>query len=75
MKAIQVTGPRRLELAEVPVPEPAEGEVLAFAEMQESFFGVANRTQRDLDNTAGRGEGTVRGSLVGINSMVGGNTE
>jgi L-iditol 2-dehydrogenase len=28
MKAIQVTGPRRLELAEVPVPEPAEGEVL-----------------------------------------------
>ena len=28
MKAIQVTGPRRLQLTEVPVPEPAEGEVL-----------------------------------------------
>ncbi|MCI0789605.1 MAG: zinc-binding dehydrogenase [Chloroflexi bacterium] len=28
MKAIQVTGPRRLELTDVPVPEPADGEVL-----------------------------------------------
>ena len=28
MKAIQVTGPRRLDLAEVPIPEPADGEVL-----------------------------------------------
>ena len=28
MKAIQVTGPRRLELAEIPIPEPADGEVL-----------------------------------------------
>ncbi len=28
MKAIQVTGPQRLQLIEVPVPEPAEGEVL-----------------------------------------------
>ena len=28
MKAIQVTGPRRLKLADVPVPKPADGEVL-----------------------------------------------
>jgi len=28
MKAIQVTGPRRLQLTEAPVPEPGEGEVL-----------------------------------------------
>jgi 2-desacetyl-2-hydroxyethyl bacteriochlorophyllide A dehydrogenase len=28
MKAIQVTGPRRLQLTEVPVPKPADGEVL-----------------------------------------------
>ena len=28
MKAIQVTGPRRLQLIDVPVPEPGEGEVL-----------------------------------------------
>ena len=28
MKAIQVTGPRRLRLTDVPVPEPADGEVL-----------------------------------------------
>jgi L-iditol 2-dehydrogenase len=28
MKAIQVTGPRQLELIDVPMPEPAEGEVL-----------------------------------------------
>ncbi len=28
MKAIQVTGPRRLQLTDVPVPEPAEDEVL-----------------------------------------------
>ena len=28
MKAIQVAGPRRLELTDVPVPEPGEGEVL-----------------------------------------------
>ena len=28
MKAIQVTGPRRLQLTDVPVPEPADGEVL-----------------------------------------------
>ena len=28
MKAIQVTGPRRLQLIEAPVPEPGEGEVL-----------------------------------------------
>ena len=28
MKAIQVIGPRRLELTEIPVPEPADGEVL-----------------------------------------------
>ena len=28
MKAIQVTGPRRLQLIEAPVPEPDEGEVL-----------------------------------------------
>ena len=28
MKAIQVTGPRRLEITEMPAPEPAEGEVL-----------------------------------------------
>ena len=28
MKAMQVTGPRRLQLIEIPVPEPSDGEVL-----------------------------------------------
>ena len=28
MKAIQLTGPRRLQLTEIPAPEPDEGEVL-----------------------------------------------
>ena len=28
MKAIQVTGPRRMDLVDVPIPEPADGEVL-----------------------------------------------
>ena len=34
MKAIQLTGPRRLQLTEAPVPEPEGGEVLVELEAQ-----------------------------------------